>query len=105
MKAERNRIDALEGVTGDVVYGDPSEELAGFAKDVDLLIVGSRANGPIGGLLSGSTSTYLARRSPSPLIVLPRGLVETASGTPASSAGDLADAGARKVRIGVRRNH
>ena len=89
MKAERDRIDALEGVTGDVVYGDPSEELAGFAKDVDLLVVGSRANGPIGRLLSGSTSTYLARRSPCPLIVLPRGLVEAASGTPASSAGDL----------------
>ncbi len=89
MKTERDRVQALEGVTGDVVYGDPSEELAGLAQEVDLLIVGSRANGPIGRLLSGSTSTYLARRCPCPLIVLPRGLVETASGTPASSTGDL----------------
>jgi nucleotide-binding universal stress UspA family protein len=79
MKAEQARVDAIEGVSGEVAYGDPSEELAAFAKDLDLLIVGSRGQGPIGRLLSGSSSTYLARRCPCPLIVVPSSVTEPRS--------------------------
>ena len=91
MKAEQARVDAIKGVAGEVVYGDPSEELAAFANDLDLLIVGSRGHGPIGRLLSGSSSTYLARRCPCPLIVVPRRLTEPRSQAPAASAADAHD--------------
>jgi nucleotide-binding universal stress UspA family protein len=69
---ELHRLDALEGVDGDATYGDPSEELATFSAQVDLLIVGSRSYGPVGRLFNGSTSNYLARRARCPLLVLPR---------------------------------
>ena len=55
-----------------VTNGDPAEELATMAEDLDLLVVGSRAYGPSGRLLSGETSTALARRAPCPLLVVPR---------------------------------
>jgi nucleotide-binding universal stress UspA family protein len=55
-----------------VTDGDPAEELATMAEHLDLLVVGSRAYGPSGRLLSGSTSTSLARRAPCPLLVVPR---------------------------------
>jgi nucleotide-binding universal stress UspA family protein len=55
-----------------VTYGEPSEELAQFSEELDLLIVGSRSYGPVGRLFNGSTSNYLARRARCPLLVLPR---------------------------------
>jgi nucleotide-binding universal stress UspA family protein len=55
-----------------VTDGDPAEELAAMAEHLDLLVVGSRAYGPSGRLLSGRTSTQLARRAPCPLLVVPR---------------------------------
>jgi nucleotide-binding universal stress UspA family protein len=55
-----------------VTEGDPAEELATMAEQLDLLVLGSRAYGPAGRLLSGSTSTQLARRAPCPLLVVPR---------------------------------
>jgi nucleotide-binding universal stress UspA family protein len=55
-----------------VTDGDPAEELAAMAEHLDLLVLGSRAYGPSGRLLSGSTSTQLARRAPCPLLVVPR---------------------------------
>ncbi|MGZ4173605.1 MAG: universal stress protein [Solirubrobacteraceae bacterium] len=67
------RLRSFEGVEGDAVYGEPSDELARFGERVDLLIVGSRAHGPLGRLLNGSTSNYLERHAPCPLLVMPRG--------------------------------
>ena len=55
-----------------VTDGDPAEELATMAEHLDLLVLGSRAYGPAGRLLSGSTSTQLARRAACPLLVVPR---------------------------------
>ena len=55
-----------------VTEGDPAEELATMAEHLDLLVLGSRAYGPAGRLLSGSTSTQLARRAGCPLLVVPR---------------------------------
>ena len=43
-----------------------------MAEHLDLLVVGSRAYGPSGRLLSGSTSLRLARRVACPLLVVPR---------------------------------
>ena len=72
MDDERGRLRDLAGVEGDVSYGEASEELAQFSEGLDLLIVGSRSYGPLGRLMSGSTSTYLAERGRCPLLVLPR---------------------------------
>jgi nucleotide-binding universal stress UspA family protein len=63
----------LPGVEGGAEYGLPSEDLAAFSKEVDLLDVGSRGYGPIGRLVHGSTSNYLQSHARSPLLVLPRG--------------------------------
>jgi len=78
IRDERHRLQALDGVDGDAVYGDPGDELARFGEGLDLLIVGSRGYGPVGRLFNGSTSTYLARHLPCPLVILPRGALPQA---------------------------
>jgi nucleotide-binding universal stress UspA family protein len=55
-----------------VTDGNPAEELASMAEHLDLLVLGSRAYGPSGRLLSGSTSRQLARRAACPRLVVPR---------------------------------
>jgi nucleotide-binding universal stress UspA family protein len=62
----------LEGVHGVVTSGDPGQELAQAGKQLDLLIVGSRGYGPIGRLIHGSVSRYLAGHATCPLLVLAR---------------------------------
>jgi Universal stress protein family len=44
-----------------------------YSASLDLLVVGSRAYGPIGRLMHGSTSRQLARTARCPLLVLTRG--------------------------------
>lgn len=66
------RLARLSGVHGVVTYGDPREELAQAGKELDLLIIGSRGNGPIGRLIHGSVSRYLAGHATCPLLVLAR---------------------------------
>ena len=66
------RMKALEGVEGHAEYGLPVEDLTAFAKEVDLLIVGSRGYGPWGRLVHGSTSAQLARHTGGPLLIVPR---------------------------------
>jgi len=75
-------LASLEDVEGDVRYGDPSEELAQIGEGLDLLVVGSRSYGPVDRLFSGSTSNYLARHTPCPLLVLPRVLLERGDHAP-----------------------
>src|SRR5580704_6715625 len=65
-------LDELEGVEGRAVYGLPTEELAEFGDEVDLLVVGSRSYGPVRRLVLGSTSDYLERHARCSLLVLPR---------------------------------
>lgn len=73
---ELHRWDDVADVDGDAAYGDPSEQLAQFSQNVDLLVVGSRAEGRIGRLRHGSTANYLVRHAYCPLLVLPRGASE-----------------------------
>ena len=68
----RERIAALGGVAPHAVYGATVEVLAGYSASLDLLVVGSRAYGPAGRLVHGSTSDELARTARCPLLVLPR---------------------------------
>ena len=72
MDDELRGLSGLEGVEREVTYGEPSEELAQFSEDLDVLIVGSRSYGPLGRLVQGSVSNYLAGRARCPLVVLPR---------------------------------
>jgi nucleotide-binding universal stress UspA family protein len=85
---ELKRFHDVEDVDGDATYGEPSEELARFGEELDLLIVGSRGYGPMGRLFNGSTSNYLAHRARCPLLVLPR----TAAGDKPADTGDRTDA-------------
>lgn len=72
LTAAQERVDALEGVSGEAVIGMPGEELAVFSGRVDLLVVGSRGYGPLRRLMLGSASHYLAGHARCPLLVLPR---------------------------------
>jgi nucleotide-binding universal stress UspA family protein len=89
MAAERRRLAQLRGVSAETLYGSPARELERLAADVDLLAVGSRGYGPIGRLMSGSTSCYLARRARTPLLVTPRSVSVTTGHVPAEPSPDL----------------
>jgi nucleotide-binding universal stress UspA family protein len=60
------------GVTVDpvVVRGRPGAVLLEYARHARLIVVGSRGHGEVTGLLLGSTSQRLARRSPCPLAIV-----------------------------------
>jgi nucleotide-binding universal stress UspA family protein len=61
-------------VQHEVLDGAAVETLAGAAEDgTDLLLVGSRAYGPVRRVLLGSVSSGLVRSSPVPVLVVPRG--------------------------------
>jgi nucleotide-binding universal stress UspA family protein len=56
-----------------LLEGEPVEALAGAARDLDLLVLGSRGYGPLKGALLGSVSSKLIRSAPCPVVVLPKG--------------------------------
>jgi nucleotide-binding universal stress UspA family protein len=59
---------------GSVVSGDPAEELAEAGQAAGtVLIVGSRAYGPVRRVLLGSASAALVKAAPCPVVVHPRG--------------------------------
>jgi nucleotide-binding universal stress UspA family protein len=91
----RQELDAaLAGVdvdaAGDVVVGDAVEGLADLSQTVDLLVVGSRAWGPVRRIVLGSTAAALTREAHCPVLVLPRGVATGQPGEretePAASA-------------------
>jgi nucleotide-binding universal stress UspA family protein len=56
-----------------VLVGKPGRELAEASGDFDLMVVGSRAYGPVRRTLLGSTTRKLLEHSHCPVLVLPRG--------------------------------
>jgi nucleotide-binding universal stress UspA family protein len=70
--AAQQRMDKLEGVTGEVRMGSPFKELEAFSEEVDLLVVGSRQHGAIGRVVMGSAAESLTRNAHAPLLVVPR---------------------------------
>ena len=56
-----------------MLHGPAAEALAEEAKDLDLLILGSRGYGPVKGALLGSVSAKLMGSAPCAVLVLPRG--------------------------------
>jgi nucleotide-binding universal stress UspA family protein len=79
----KQRMAQLDGVEGEAELGLAGEELAAFGDHVELLVVGSRAYGPVRRLMLGSTSHYLAGHARCPLLVLPRGAGAQSSSAPA----------------------
>lgn len=56
-----------------LLHGDPAEALSEAARDLDLLILGSRAYGPIKGTVLGSVSARVMAAASTPVLVVPRG--------------------------------
>ena len=74
--------DGIE-VETTLIGGDPVEALISAAETSGtILVVGSRAYGPLRRVLLGSVSTSLVRSAPCPLIVTPRGMRETPKAAP-----------------------
>jgi nucleotide-binding universal stress UspA family protein len=66
-----------DGVSGEILEGDAVRELIYAGHELSLLVCGSRSYGPLRRLLLGSTSGRLVREAPFPVLVLPRGAIET----------------------------
>ena len=92
LKEADERLKELPGVEGRAVCGLTGEELAAFGDEVDILVVGSRAYGPIRRLVLGSTSDYLERRARCSLLVLPKGAARVA-GPDADDAAEIVPSG------------
>ena len=94
----RQRLDeARASVSGDIdveatlVSAAPAEALAEAASAPgSLLLLGSRAYGPLRRALLGSVSRELASSAPAPLIVHPRGMHEEQKAAPTAEAGTTA---------------
>jgi nucleotide-binding universal stress UspA family protein len=71
LAAARERSGEADGLEVEQVYGLVHEELVSFGDHVDLLVCGSRRNGPVRRIALGSTSDYLARHLSIPLLVAP----------------------------------
>lgn len=69
---ERRLAQAAEGATSEVLAGDVVEQLVGVSTRSDLLVLGSRAYGPVRRVLLGATSHRVLRNAACPVIVVPR---------------------------------
>ena len=76
---ENEVAQAVEGspaslkVAGDVLSGNAAQALAErVERGIDLLVLGSRAYGPVRKVVLGSVSARLARDAPCPLLIVPR---------------------------------
>ena len=88
----RQAIDAIDAtleISGEVVDGYADDELARLARDVDLLVCGSRGHGPIGSVMLGNASTGVLHKAHCPVLVVPRGARDgfAALGAPAADCG------------------
>ena len=53
-------------------WGDAAPLLIGMSRGLDLLVLGSRARGPVGRTILGSVSTDIVHHAECPVVVLPR---------------------------------
>jgi nucleotide-binding universal stress UspA family protein len=75
VREARERLEARGGFRVLVKQGAPEACLRAFSSDVDLLVLGSRAYGPVRRLLLGSTSDAVLHDAACPLLILPRPLL------------------------------
>jgi nucleotide-binding universal stress UspA family protein len=79
-------IDPAIAADGAVLTGSPADKLAEVAgRELDLLLVGSRAYGPLRRVLLGGVSFELMRSAGCPLLVVPRGAAEAGREAPAEA--------------------
>jgi nucleotide-binding universal stress UspA family protein len=78
--AEHEAAAIAEGGSYEAIAGRPANELARRSADLDLLVMGSRAQGPVRRLLLGSTSTQLVREARCPVLIVPRPVASAAVG-------------------------
>jgi nucleotide-binding universal stress UspA family protein len=89
--AGRHRIEAREAAQAavaefagglevdlDVLYQEPAEGLEAASHRLDLLVMGSRAYGPLKAVMLGGVSRKVISRAACPVLVLPRGTEATA---------------------------
>ena len=77
-----------------VLAGDPVRALEAEAhSDLDLLVLGSRAFGPVRRVLLGSVSSEIMRQAPGPVMVVPRSAESTSGGEAAVPRDDVAAPG------------
>jgi nucleotide-binding universal stress UspA family protein len=57
----------------DVLFQDPVDGLVAASRQLDLLVMGSRAYGPLGTVMLGGVSARVIARAACPVLVLPRG--------------------------------
>jgi nucleotide-binding universal stress UspA family protein len=65
------RLGDIDGVQVQNIDGPARKALVEFSRGVDLLVCGSRRNGPVRRIVLGSTSESLARHPQTPLLVAP----------------------------------
>jgi nucleotide-binding universal stress UspA family protein len=65
------RLADIDGLQVQTIDGPPRKALVEFSRGMDLLVCGSRRNGPVRRIVLGSTSESLARHPHTPLLVAP----------------------------------
>jgi nucleotide-binding universal stress UspA family protein len=75
-------------ISHSVVEGDPAAILIERSADLDLLVLGSRAYGPVRHALLGGVSSRVMREAACPVIIVPRGAA-TASAAGDDAAGEI----------------
>jgi len=72
LDAALSAIDDQLDATGALLNGDVPEVLSDEAREVDLLVLGSRGYGPVRSVLLGSVSSAVVRSVECPVVVVPR---------------------------------
>lgn len=62
----------LRGLSFRVIQGNPAEQLTIWTHALDLLVLGTRSQGVVGRLLTGSVARHLALHAACPLLIWPR---------------------------------
>ena len=80
---------AMAGLTvpadGEVVEGDPADELVRASAHADLVVVGSRGWGPARRVMAGSTAQRVVHDASCPVLVAPRGATTPVEDQPAEA--------------------
>ena len=71
-------LGATVPVERDVLFQDPADGLAAASEHLDLLVMGSRAYGPMRAVMLGGVSRRVITRAACPVLVLPRGTASAA---------------------------
>jgi nucleotide-binding universal stress UspA family protein len=99
LEAERTLDEAIASlpdvgdVQRDVLFQDPADGLAAASEHLDLLVMGSRAYGPLRAVMLGGVSRRVITRAACPVLVLPRGTGSAIDGLLARTGSDSRPAG------------